>query len=673
MISILFTILLFLVPLIFFKTTSELFEFNKIVTLYIFTILITSAWLVKSIKLKKIIFRRTFLDWPLVIFLVTLLVSSIFSIDVRTSIFGYYSRFNGGLLSMFSYALLYWAYVSNMDKTTTKKSIIYLLISTTIASILATFEHFNFSATCGLMGLGFNNSCWVQDVQNRVFSTFGQPNWLAATIVSLIPITTGLTLIKKGESIKKNKLYLLIFFTLILFVTLLFTKSRSGILGFLISDIIFSGLIIFNYKKEFIKNLITVNIIFVVFTILIGSPWSPSILNLNKTIQNKESNLSTAPALETGGTESGVIRQIVWKGAYEIWKAHPIVGTGPETFAFSYPLFKPIEHNLTSEWDFIYNKAHNEYLNYLATTGALGFISYVTIILFILTILLKNKSIFGLSLLAGFISILITNFFGFSVVATSLIFFLIPAMSITYNLENGKDSKNIKFDKLEFNQKIYISILIIISIIFLFLISRYWIADIYYNKARLFNRQGEPVSAGKNIIKALNFSPKEAIYWSEYATSNTEIAVLFAENNEYEKGLEYANSAIYESEKSIYLSKYNLNLKKTLFGIYYKLSMFNESYLNKAEEINKEAISISPYDPKLFYQLGLLQLKLDKVNDALTSLEKSVLLKPNYKDARFALGSTYKALGKLDKANENFKYILENIDPNDEITKKLYN
>ena len=47
------------------------------------------------------------------------------------------------------------------------------------------------------------------------------------------------------------------------------------------------------------------------------------------------------PALESGGTESGQIRTIVWKGALEIFKHYPLLGTGPETFAFAYPMFMP--------------------------------------------------------------------------------------------------------------------------------------------------------------------------------------------------------------------------------------------------------------------------------------------------------------------------------------------
>lgn len=673
MISILYNILFFLVPLIFFKNTSELFEFNKIITLYVFTILISTAWIIRSIKLKKIIFRRTILDWPLIAFFSILLLSSFFSIDVRTSIYGYYSRFNGGLLSIISYSLLYWAFVSNMDKESSKKSIYFLLVSTTIAGFLGILEHFNISATCGLMGLNYTNYCWVQDVQNRVFSTFGQPNWLAATIVILIPIILSNILLRGKESVKNIKLIFFYLSLIILFITLLFTKSRSGILAFFITDVILSGLIILKFKKEFIKKLIIFNSIFFVLILTIGTPWSPSIFSLNTTNNKNIENIVSGPALETGGTESGVIRQIVWRGAVKIWKKYPILGTGPETFAFSYPMFKPIEHNNTSEWDFIYNKAHNEYLNYLATTGTFGFLAYLTLIGFILYVLFQNKSIFGFSLLAGFISILITNFFGFSIVATSLLFFLIPAMSQAEKFDKDDNDKEIKFEKLDSLQMIYFVILIVVSLILLVLISRYWLADTYYNKSKLFNKSNNSISAREEIDKAIEFSPKESIFWSESSITNAEIAVLLSENNDYENGLEFSKLAVDESEKSTTLSKNNVNLKKLKTGVYYKLLIFDNSYLSKIEDTLKAAVDLSPTDPKLYYQLGLIELKQDKIAEAITNFEISASLKSNYRDPRYALGSVYMDIGETEKAKENLKYILEKIDPSDELTKKLYN
>ncbi len=110
-----FLILLFLVPLILTPWNSELFEFNKMLLTYFLTAIIAAAWLLKMILGKQIIWRKTFLDIPLLFFLFSQLISTIFSLDRHTSIWGYYSRFNGGLLSLVSYCLLFWAFVANFE------------------------------------------------------------------------------------------------------------------------------------------------------------------------------------------------------------------------------------------------------------------------------------------------------------------------------------------------------------------------------------------------------------------------------------------------------------------------------------------------------------------------------------------------------------------------------
>src|SRR3989344_2248914 len=100
LISNFYSLIFILVPLIFLPSTSELFEFNKIIVTYILTTLIVSVWAIRCIVEKKFIFRRTLLDWPILLFLISNFLSLIFSIDMHTSWYGYYSRWNGGLLSL---------------------------------------------------------------------------------------------------------------------------------------------------------------------------------------------------------------------------------------------------------------------------------------------------------------------------------------------------------------------------------------------------------------------------------------------------------------------------------------------------------------------------------------------------------------------------------------------
>src|SRR6185437_1886892 len=114
-ISFSFYALFLIVPLTFAGDPSELFEFNKMWLTFGLTILIGVAWLSKMMVTKQIKIQRTILDIPLGLFLLSQIISTIFSLDSYVSFWGYYSRFNGGLLSTITYIFLYYAYVTNIN------------------------------------------------------------------------------------------------------------------------------------------------------------------------------------------------------------------------------------------------------------------------------------------------------------------------------------------------------------------------------------------------------------------------------------------------------------------------------------------------------------------------------------------------------------------------------
>ena len=563
------------------------------VFVYLTTTLITGLWLIKIIREKKIIFRRTLLDIPLLIFLGSQILSTIFSIDTRTSLLGYYSRFNGGLFSSISYSILYWAYVSNMNREKTLYAIRYTLYASVLVSIIAVLEHFGINITCGLMGQGLS-SCWVQDVQNRVFSTLGQPNWLATWLIALIPLI--LYKILDSQNIKRIFLY---FLSILLFAALLFTKSRSAILGFIVADLIFWIFAFFIKRKSVIVPLIISNLFFIFLFLIVSTPWNPTKIINSEKVQG--------PALETGGTESGTIRKIVWKGAFEIWLHYPILGSGPETFAFSYYQFRPVEHNLVSEWDFLYNKAHNEYLNMAATTGTLGILSYLYLAVMIFLVFLKKPNLFSVSLAAGFSGILIANFFGFSTVSTQLQLFLFPALAITINNEKliSKACRCAVTNNKKINsaQKIAIGIILLLTSYFLLLLGRYWYADTLFAKNDV-----------SSLKKAIQLSPQEAVFHNKLAEVNLSVS---------------------ESNKAIEISPNNVNLLRSQAGIYLKLAISDPKYLGSAKTTLLRAITKAPTDAKLLYNLALVYVRTGEIDQATKLLKKVIEMKSNYKEAKY--------------------------------------
>ena len=160
--------LFLLVPLIFAGNTSELFEFNKMWLTFGATSVILAFWLSKMVILKKVIFKRTILDIPILLFLISQIISSVISLDSYVSFWGYYSRWNGGLLSTLTYITLYYAFVSNffmkdeeedsekkswIDKnptgvTVVKRSLFVSIISGFIVALWTIPSHFGYDPTC---------------------------------------------------------------------------------------------------------------------------------------------------------------------------------------------------------------------------------------------------------------------------------------------------------------------------------------------------------------------------------------------------------------------------------------------------------------------------------------------------------------------------------------------
>lgn len=684
--------LLFTVPLFFMFRTDELFEFNKMILVYVLTVIILALWVVRMIFEKRIILKRTVFDIPIFLFLMSQILSTILSIHPRTSWLGYYSRFHGGLLSWFSYSILYYAFVSNIPRRAYKGLFFTTSLAALIVSIYAILEHFGHSTSCLILtkGKSFGVDCWIQKVQDRVFATFGQPNWLGAYVITLLPITLVFSLKEKG--LKNWQRWFFVVVVIAEFLTLLFTKSRSGFLGFVGGGLVMvfgAGLIYWRSRntderinlsgKNQKTRLVVIVMSLVLATLIFGSPYSKSVSEiLNKpddqtkiTTENQEVVVNR---LEEGGTDSGEIRKIVWEGAINVWKRYPIFGSGVETFAYSYYQDRPVEHNLVSEWDFLYNKAHNELLNFLATTGVVGLGTYLLIFvwagIFVLKFLLTNKNPINekfvlLALLSGLVSQSISNFFGFStVMITALLFLYLGVIS-----EVGSQSQDDKPKNLNQNlrgwQYLAGSFMSIVAIFLLTKIYLYWSADIAFSNGKSLNR-AQPSEVGLvYIAEAIQKSPAEALFYNELSGDYATTAVKLAESGEATASAEIAQTAILLSDTALKLNPRHLNFYKTRAQVFITLSKLDPKMMDEAKRTLLAGIEKSPTDAKLWYNLGVVYYGIGEYDSARETLEKVVELKPNYGSARFQLGQIYEKLGNLQSAKANYQYILNNLNPND--------
>lgn len=618
MITACFCLLFFLTPLVMAPWTYELFEFNKIMLTFFLAAVIMAAWLVKMILAKKFIFRHTFWDWPLVIFLATQFLSFLVSIDQGTSWWGYYGRFNGGLLSLIVYAFLYWAWVSNLSLHSRRYVLHSLLAGATVAAGYGIAQHY-----------GIDDQLWVQDVKNRVFSTLGQPNWLAAYLTAILPLAWFFT-------ISKSKSPLPYFLSLIFTLCLLFTKSRSGLIGFGTAFAIFWGLNLWQQRRKVLKPFLLISSSLILITVLTKIPAS-RVDQVNQVDQ-------AAPILIS---ESGEIRKVVWRGALEIWRHYPILGTGPETFAYAYYWFRPREHNDLSEWDFLYNKAHNEYLNFAANTGTVGLTGYliliVSFVIWSFTKIInlqrslkirklparriggKIENYFNIALLAGFASILVTNFFGFSVVPVASLFFLLPALAAVDAKPQTPLGNIAQHPRGVFIQKFLIIFVVTLLLAISYQLSTIWLADTRFAKAQKLSQAGQYEAALDLLQLAVKAQPHQPLYQDALATAAA--------------GLNATELAIDFSNQAVTASPYNLNFWKNRTKMFYQLAKNDPQYQQAAINALLHASQLAPTDAKIRYNLAILYFATDQSEAAFKALQEALILKPNYQEAKEILES----------------------------------
>ena len=625
----LFYALFFFVPLLLWPKTSEVFEFNKMLLVYALTILIFAAWITKWVVQKKITIRRTPLDLPIAIFLASQILSTVFSIDSHTSLWGYYSRFHGGLVSTVSYIVLYYALVTNLTRDKISFLIYSIISSAALVALYGVLEHF-----------GIDKHLWVQDVASRVFSTIGQPNWLSAYLVAILPLPIFLAFNHCHPRSNRGSIF---YFSLALlfFITIIFTKSQSGLAA---TGLILAAIIIYftGRKFKFIYFLI------VPLILVLAIAKRDFIVKINPFgVSNLAALVEADRATRLAGSDSMIIRQVVWQGARELGLKNPLFGTGLETFGYTYFTVRPALHNLLSEWEFLYNKAHNEYLNFLANTGFVGLAAYLLLIGWTLVWWARTEGPVSRGLFFGYISILITNYFGFSVVPVALFFFLFPALVFT--LSKSKE----RYVSLNFSINKYLGLFILAPLTVYFLLVPYnqWRADIAYNTGKQYLSLPAYRQSLDELKKAVGISPNEPLFLAQLAEGQAITAAAVAAQLAAQPATagadlvaagkklldELKTEALANSDKAVNLNPHHTNLYKSKAKVELYLAVIDPEYNRQAVDTLRKLAALSPTDAKIVYNLGLVSDQLGETKTAQEYYRLAVTLKPDYDAARTML------------------------------------
>lgn len=607
-------------PLIFTTHTTELYEVPKMFFVYFCAVILFSLTLLKITITNKLEVPKSKALLALIAFTLVILISTITSTDRYLSIFGYPTRLNGGLLSQFAYLIIFASFLINISAEKAKSVLLALTIGAAAVSLWGIPSHFNKDPTCFVLTNELTSACWQKDFNPilRIFSTLGQPNWLASYLILILPFSIAFGIFFKNQKSK-------IFFgacTILIFWALILTNSRSGFFGLIAVLGILALLLGTKFIKSRIKILTPVFFILILLSLIFG-----------KNLFGRFGEIFTSQ--DSGPTETSSIRIIVWRGAFDVFSHWPIFGSGPETFVNTYYLYRPLAHNQTTEWEFFYNKAHNEFVNYLANTGILGTTSLLAFLFFAFWEVFKvarqkeNESLLAKAAIAGISGYIITIFFGFSTVATQAVLFLVVASIIIFKNKQETIKINFKFLENANYKKTAVVAIFFVSLFSLVFIFRLTLANVLENNAQSSQNFAKQTTTYKN---SLSISPaKNPFLITNFAYDLA--TYLEGEENQENKNL-IGKEIAAQLQNAISASPNNYLVTQRAAKTYVLLINMDQDFQDKGISLGTKLTSIAPTYPISYLTLAKIQIASGKLEEAQKSIEKVLSLKPDYLEAK---------------------------------------
>jgi O-antigen ligase len=327
--------------------------------------LISAIWIIASFtNPNRFTIKNTALNIGFLAFLSALVLTSVFGIDLTSSLLGNPPYFQGIIVYLYCYLL-------------------FLIVSTVPIKMKAFYWVWIFSSLI-VTFLAFYQ--WIllhifhfdiPTYSGRVVSTFGQPSLFSGYLLFTLPLI--ISLIKQSSSLEKK---LLIFAFIINILGIVSSQSRGALL-------LAGGLLFFwiwsSFKHRLIKIFMIISLIIVVSMGIFSTVRGDGILNQE----------IIKPLTGTRVGEEGQERRVyIWIFITDLIQKKPILGYGLDNLKQVFPTalqeMNPKPAFYFTVKDLTVDRAHNYILDLLISGGLLVFFSWMSL-LFLLVANAKNK------------------------------------------------------------------------------------------------------------------------------------------------------------------------------------------------------------------------------------------------------------------------------------------
>jgi len=680
-------------PLFWLPFSSEAFEFNKGYLLFVLVSIGMLGWLGKMIfQDKKVIFRRTPLDFFVLGFLVVAIVSYWFSKDRISSLLGFYGRFWPSLIGILSLGGFYFLLTNNVNPKSENRNqndekipksqgikdransdfgirisglIKVFLWSAFLVVLISYFSLFGvwrfFNGKLSLIHKGWELPSLML---NRTFNPIGGSlEQLSVFLAFIMVLIIGLLAFK--QIAKSVGFLILLFASLGILIIVDFWASWIVLVG----GLIFFLILAFwkrIFKEEVNKLSLAIFILLISFIFLFSDPLT-GIFGESNILKN----LTNFPK------EQVISQKMSWKINWQALKENLVFGSGVSNFQYNFSKFKPESFLKTNLWQIRFDRAGNHIAEILGTGGIVGMISYGLVVgifllisLFIIGIRnqkseIRNKekreslvpnAFFLMPLLIAFVALLVAQFVYYQNTVLSFSFWMFLALGV---ISWQRPVKEKIFTFKDFPEMGLVFSVLFWIILFGFLFSYFNLAKLYISDIHYKNYLADTTRI-KELEKATKIAPQRTTY--HIALARAYLRKVSEETAKSQPNPQVVADmvalAVQEGKRAVELSPYRVQAKETLGAVYRDIQGLAQGALDWGIRMFSEALELELKNPVLLTELGKLKLRANKFEEAEKLFNEALKLKLDYLDAQVQLALLLERKGDIEGAINKLQDIL---------------
>ena len=597
--SVILTIFFFLFPLFFLPFTSDPFGTNKFYLLAFTGLLLLSLTTLSTIITRKLIWKKSPFDAPLMLFVLTIIISLVFVSPNKISAT---LNINYGAASILFFTVIF-LYTSTLKN---KKNIFSALsTSAVIIAILSLASFFQPLKSINLPSqLDFIKSPYFSPIGGRT---------------DLILFT----------------LFMLVYWGTKLYLRLSQRHSRpdreSG-------------------KKQ-ISNQVGDDKGGVGDDR--GGVWIPLIWFLLFIITSGAAIFSVVKPLIADFTFNLLTYRHSWFAAVETLKGilSSLFGVGVDNLSSVFARIRDLSYNQSNLWNSNVNSSRSTILHIFTTTGLFGLLGFFSILFASFNSLRKLDDEKRNLILPIFIFILLAIFLS---PPTLFMFFLFFATIAAINSERLITEKETK-TSIDLKDLVLLHFgIILVLVLFIgstsYFLGRAYIASVYTNNALINLNKGNLSDSYRDQRNAINLNPYNEASRINFSQTNLLVADTIIKNakkndnnqaqlteNEKLQVSQAIQQAINEAKSAVTLNSLSAQNWSNLGLIYSNLLSATQGSDSWAISSYQRAINLDPRNPIFRMMLGSLYYILGQYQDSTNLFQQAVTLKPDWANARYNL------------------------------------